>query len=59
MLSYDGSTLTIKGNMTATTGTIGGWSINGTSIYRTSGKTAYLHNAVENDEYSPYAIYIG
>jgi len=36
-LTWDGSTLSITGTLTATSGTIGGWTINATSITDTAG----------------------
>lgn len=33
-LSWDGSNLVVKGNITATTGTIGGFTANGTTLYK-------------------------
>lgn len=52
-LTWDGSSLAITGSITATTGTIGGWTINSTSIYTgTEDHTGYTTNAGDITIYS-------
>lgn len=52
-LTWDGTTLSITGSLTATAGTIGGWSINSTSIYTgTEDHTGYTTNSGDITIYS-------